>query len=123
MPPAHRRRATVALPLILVLAGCAGGPNPPGGPLDWGARTLGIGPRDGGSGARRGAVEVIVKSGHPAILAEIEAGGGPVLASAMDAARVPPQDRPARLLQLRADIGLYEVNPGALVAALMLYGG
>jgi hypothetical protein len=71
---------------------------------------------------RRGAVEVAVKSAYPGILDEIEAGSGPNLIRAMDAAGVPSQDRPARVIQLRGDIGLYQANPGALVAALMLYG-
>ena len=72
---------------------------------------------------RRGAVEVAVKSAHPTILDEIEAGSGPNLIRAFDAAGVPSQDRPARVLQLRGDLGLYAANPGALVTALMLYGG
>jgi hypothetical protein len=72
---------------------------------------------------RRGAVEVAVKSAYPGILDQIEAGGGPDLARAFDAAGVPPGDRPARVIQLRGDLGLYGANPGALVAALMLYGG
>jgi len=72
---------------------------------------------------RRGAVEVAVKSAYPGILGEIEAGSGANLQRAMDAAGVPPGDRPARVIQLRGDLGLYQANPGALVAALMLYGG
>jgi len=72
---------------------------------------------------RRGAVEVAVKSAYPGILEEIESGSGSDLARAMDAAGVPLGDRPARVIQLRGDLGLYEANPGALVAALMLYGG
>ncbi len=72
---------------------------------------------------RRGAVELIVKSEQAAVLNDIANGGGPALTAAMDAARIPPSDRPARLIQLEGDRGLYEVNPGALVTALMLYGG
>ena len=71
---------------------------------------------------RRGAVEVAVKGAFPGILDEIEVGAGPNLVRAMDAAGVPPQDRPARVIQLRGDLGLYEANPSALVTALMLYG-
>jgi hypothetical protein len=40
----------------------------------------------------------------------------------MDAARIPERDRPARVIQLQSDMGLYAVNPGALVVALMVYG-
>lgn len=120
LPRPRRFGAALALPALLLAVACTAGPRPPGGPLDWGARALGIGPQGGGTA--RGAVEVIVKSEFPSILAEIEAGGGPVLTRALDAAGVPPQDRPARLLQLRADLPLYQANPGALVTALMLYG-
>ncbi|MDX8348631.1 hypothetical protein SLH49_11615 [Cognatiyoonia sp. IB215446] len=72
---------------------------------------------------RRGRVEVIVKSNFDAIIADINAGGGPVLTEAMDAAGIPAADRPARIIQLQSDLGLYAVNPGALVVALMVYGG
>lgn len=71
---------------------------------------------------RRGAVEVAVKGAYPRILSEIEVGGGADLQRALDAAGVPLEDRPARLIQLRGDLSLYETNPGALVAALLLYG-
>ena len=98
------------LAALMALSACSGG-------LDVGALV------DPAEAQRRGAVEVAVKSAHPAILGELEAGGGPNLARAMDAAGVPPQDRPARVIQLRGDLGLYEANPAALVAALMLYGG
>ena len=99
--------------LFLVLLGlpaCSGG-------LDVGSL---VRPADA---ERRGAVEVAVKSAYPGILNEIEAGAGPNLQAALDAAGVPPGDRPARLIQLRGDLALYEANPGALVAALLLYGG
>jgi hypothetical protein len=69
-----------------------------------------------------GAVEVLVKSNHPALIAEIGAGGGPLLTRVFDAAGVPVQDRPARTLQLRGNLGLYDANPGALVTALSVYG-
>jgi hypothetical protein len=72
---------------------------------------------------RRGAVEVAVKSSFPVILDEIDAGSGPNLVHAFDAAGVPLGDRPTRVIQLRGDLGLYQANPGALVTALMLYGG
>ena len=70
---------------------------------------------------RRGAVEVYVKSNHPAIVRDIAAGGGPTLTRAMDIAAIPAADRPARLIQLRSDIGAYRASPGALVSVLLLY--
>jgi len=72
---------------------------------------------------RRGAVEIIVKSELSALLNDIAAGGGATLARAFDTAGVPMQDRLARIIQLEGDRALYEANPGALVTALMLYGG
>ncbi|RYG92423.1 hypothetical protein EU803_07190 [Loktanella sp. IMCC34160] len=72
---------------------------------------------------RRGAVEVIVKTNHPTLLAEIAAGGGPVLTRAMDAAGVPLSDRSARILQLQGDLPVYRANLEALTTALLLYGG
>lgn len=72
---------------------------------------------------RRGSVELIVKSEFPAILSDISAGSGPALTRAMEAAQIPVQDRPARVLQLQGDLGLYAANPGALVTALVIYGG
>ena len=98
-----------ALPLIALLSACTGG-------LDLGALV------DPVQAQRRGAVEVAVKGAYPGIIEEIEAGGGPSLLRALDEAGVPPQDRPARLVQLRGDLGLYDANPGALVTALLLYG-
>ena len=72
---------------------------------------------------RRAAVEVIVKSNYEAIKDDIGAGGGPPLTKAMDAAQIPERDRPTRIMQLRADIGLHSTSPRALVTALMVYGG
>lgn len=97
------------LALLLALPGCTAG-------LDLSAIA------DPAAAQRRGAVELAVKGAFPGILGEIEAGGGPSLSRAMDAAGVPAGDRAARLVQLRGDLRLYEANPGALVSALLLYG-
>lgn len=71
---------------------------------------------------RRGAVEVLVKSNHPALVDQINAGAGPILSQVMQTAEIPVRDRPARIIQLQSNLGLYAANPGALVTALMLYG-
>ena len=71
---------------------------------------------------RRATVEVIVKSDFPTIIDEIGRGGGPVLTSAYDAARVPAGDRAARTLALDGNLGLYAGSPDALVAALVAAG-
>ena len=72
---------------------------------------------------RRGAVELVVKSDFAGVQRDIRAGGGPVLTAAMDAARIPASDRPARVVQLQRDLPLYGESPGALVLALTTYGG
>ncbi|MFQ1700867.1 hypothetical protein ACJ5NV_09745 [Loktanella agnita] len=72
---------------------------------------------------RRGQVELIVKANFDGIRNDIRAGGGPILTKAMNAARIPADERPARITQLQGDMGLYAGNPGALVTALMVYGG
>jgi hypothetical protein len=95
--------------VTLLLASCAPG-------LDFAGLT------NPASAQRRGAVELAVKGDFPAILDEIEAGAGPNLLNAFDAAGVPAGDRPARVVQLRGDLGLYQANPGALVTALLLFG-
>jgi hypothetical protein len=84
---------------------------------------IGAASSDPAYAARRGSVELAVKGSWPAIINEITAGGGPALTAAMDAAGVPPQDRPARLIQLQQESAAYAANPGALVSALMVYGG
>jgi hypothetical protein len=70
---------------------------------------------------QRGAVEVYVKSNHPAIVRDIDSGGGATLSRAMDIAGIPVADRPTRLIQLRSDNAAYRASPGALVSVLMLY--
>ncbi len=109
-----------AILALLALTACTSGP------VGYGTlfpNPFGTGTSDPGYVQRRGAVEITVKSGYPAILTEIAAGGGPILTQAMDEARVPVQDRPTRIFQLQSDIALYEANPAALVSAIMVYGG
>ena len=113
------------LPLItlVLVAACSNDPNHQGNPLGL--------PMSGASSVfgnaaytkRRGEVEVIVKSNFDAIRTDIRAGGGPVLTKAMDAAGIPERDRPTRIIQLQSDSALYNSTPGALVTALMVYGG
>lgn len=109
--------------LLIMMTGCTSGANHLGNPLFWPVDAVQNGINNAAYSQQRGAVEVIVKSEFPAILADIDAGGGPVLTRAMDAARIALGDRSARTLQLQGDLGLYSANPGALVTALMLFGG
>ena len=101
------------LPAALALAACAG-QNP----------LTGVTSALTAPDRQRGAVELAVKSSFPAIMSEIAAGsGGPALTAAFDAAGVPAEDRPARIIQLGRDAGLYNANPGALTQALLVWGG
>lgn len=97
-----------ALILPLVLAACTMAP----------LATL----TDPAQAQKRGQVEIIVKSDYDAIRGDIGAGGGPALNAAMDAAGVPAQDRPTRVIQLQANMGLYDATPSALITALLVYG-
>lgn len=107
---------------ITILACCAQAPNDLGNPLS--VPLNGVSSIFGNAAydKRRGQVEVVVKSNYTAIQDDIRAGGGPMLAKALDVAGVPQRDRPARIIQLRSDMGLYAASPGALVTALMVYG-
>ncbi|MFO8127699.1 hypothetical protein [Yoonia sp.] len=113
----------LSLITLLLIAACAQGDDHLGNPLMLTA--TGTKPVIGNAAyeKRRGAVELIVKSNYETIKADIRAGGGPMLTKAMDAARIPDSDRPARIIQLQSNMGLYQVTPGALVTALMVYGG
>ena len=105
----------LSLPCLALLAACTTPLEGPFGQL--------LTPADlSADSARRGATELAVKDRFAAILAEIDAGGGPALTAAFDAARVPVAERPARTLQLQGDLGLYAANPGALVSALLTFG-
>lgn len=108
---------------LVLAAACSNDPNHIGNPL---TLTLGGTSTVFGNAAytkRRGQVEVIVKSNFNEIRNDIRMGGGPILTKAMDAAGVPEGDRPTRIIQLQSDAALYNSTPGALVTALMVYGG
>ncbi|WP_341366136.1 hypothetical protein [Yoonia sp. BS5-3] len=113
----------IILMTTLALAACSNEANHLGNPLLLPVSGLSTAIGNAAYNERRGRVEVIVKSNYPAILRDLNAGGGPVLTDAMNAAEVPEADRPTRIIQLQSDIGLYAQNPGALVVALMVYGG
>ena len=113
----------IAIVSTVFLAACTPGANHLGNALFLPVNGISSVFQNAAYAERRGAVEVQVKSNGPAILREIEAGGGPELGRAMDIAAVPPGDRPALMTQLRADYGLYSTNVEALITALMVYGG
>ena len=112
-----------ALPACLFAAACSTEANHLGNPLLWPVYAMSTGLENAAYNARRGEVELHVKTNHGALLTEIGAGGGPLIEVAMDLAGVPEADRHARLTQLRADLPLYTESPEALIVALMVYGG
>jgi len=108
---------------LVFLTACSGEANHLGNPVMLPVSGIGTAFDNAAYNRRRGAVEVIVKTEFDTIVADIRAGGGAVLSQAFDRARVPLQDRPARIIQLQSDIILYINAPDALVTALMVYGG
>ena len=113
----------IPLIFLVVLAGCSNEANHPGNPFFLPISGLTTAASNAVYSERRGTVEVLVKSNHPALIDQINAGNGPILTQAMDAARIPQEDRETRIFQMQSDLGLYQANPGALVTALMVYGG
>ena len=116
-------RRSVSLAALALLTGCTSVANHLGNPLTLPVRGLVTMAENAAYNQRRGQVEVFVKANHPALMAEITGEGGPLLDEAMRRAGIPSRDRPARRLQLRSDAAFYAGNPGALIAALMVYGG
>jgi len=114
-------RLLALFPLTL-MAACSGEANHLGNPLLLPINGLLTGIENAAYNERRGQVEIAVKSSWPNVLDEIEDGNGPNLSAAMNAARIPEVDRPARVLQLQGDLPLYVGQPENLVVALMVYG-
>ena len=106
---------------LIFVAACSGETNDLGNPFLLPVNALTAASENTIYNQRRGRVEVAVKSTFNQIIPEIRAGGGPAITTAMVAAGISGQDRPARLIQLRGDIRIYENNPGALITALMVY--
>jgi len=108
---------------LALLAGCSNEANHLGNPFTAPISGFATAASNAIYSQRRGAVELFVKTNHPALIEQINAGGGVTLTEAMDTANIPVEDRPARIFQMQSDLGLYNANPGALVTALMVYGG
>lgn len=75
------------------------------------------------NGEQRGQVEVFVKTNHPALIADIRAGGGPTLTQAFDIIEVPTNIRAGNTIRLQSELALYSANLDALIAALMVMSG
>lgn len=108
---------------LSLTSACSGEANHLGNPLLWPLQAAGAGISNAVYNDRRGAVEVFVKTNHPALISDIRAGGGPTLTQAFDIARVPQATRAPHTLQLQSDLALYSGNPGALVVAIMVVSG
>ena len=113
------RAGLISVAIVLAVGGCSVNPDAPSVPMFPGAGAL----SNLTNSEQRTAVEIYVKSNFSAVLADIRAGGGPTLTESYRLANVPETERGVRTLQLRGDIGLYENAPGALVNAILLYGG
>lgn len=113
------RAGTLAL---LALAGCSTEANHLGNPLLLPVTGLATAAENAVYNARRREVSALVTSDFPAVTADLRAGGGPALAAAMDAARIPEESRPGVTALLQSDIALYASDPEALVVALMVLG-
>lgn len=111
-----------ALPLLLLclLTGCATGPNHLGNPLTLPFRAVAGGVDNAAYNRTRGQVEIFVKTNHPAIITDLESGGGPTLTQAFDLAQVPIAIRAPHTLQMQSDLQLYRANLGATVVAIMV---
>lgn len=102
------------------LAACSTEANHLGNPLMLPVYGISTAIGNAGYNARRGQVERFVKSNHPALIAELRAGGGALLTEVFDLARVPPARRATHTLQMQSDLVLYETSPDALIVAIMV---
>jgi len=113
------------LPLLFLtfIAGCTGEANHLGNPFLLPINGLGTAIGNAGYNQTRGQVEIFVKSNHPALIADLRAGGGSILTEAFDIANVPQSARAPHTLQLQSNLQLYESNLDALVVAIMVVSG
>ena len=97
----------IALSCIVFLTVCSGDAKDLGNPLLLPLSGLTTLAENTVYNERRGRVEVLVKSNHPALIDQINAGAGSILIAALYTAGVPATDRPTRIIQLQSDLGLY----------------
>lgn len=107
----------------LVLTCCTSEANHLGSPLLLPINAIGTAIGNAAYGQTRGQVEVFVKTNHPALIADIRAGGGATLSEVFDIADVPQAVRAPHTLQLQSDLQLYETNLDALIVAIMVVSG
>ena len=111
------------------MAGCSTGPShiPPLWQLPGAAVSSAV--SNAAYDARRSDVKRLVTRDERAMIGEIERGGGPALDRAMDAARIPPENRPGVIAELGSAPDIYRrsddrsrMDIEAVTVALMVYG-
>ena len=110
----------LAVVFLSLLTACTNEANHIGNPVLLPLNALGSSLSNAVYGQRRGKVEVFVKSNHPALIADIQRGGGPTLTQVFDIADVPKPIRAEHTLQMQSDLALYSNNLDALVVAIMV---
>lgn len=108
---------------LTLLAACSNEANHVGNPLLLPLNALGTSLGNALYNERRGKVEVFVKTNHPALIADIQRGGGDTLTQAFEIADVPKPVRAPHTLQLQSDLTLYSNNYEALIVAIMVVSG
>ncbi|WP_375281333.1 hypothetical protein [Pseudooctadecabacter sp.] len=109
-----------ALLFLILLPACTSQPNHLGNPLLWPVNAMSNAFGNANYASLRGKVEVFVKTNHPALMADLRAGGGPALTQAFDIAQTPQPVRAPHTLQMQSDLALYETNIAALITAIMV---
>jgi len=71
---------------------------------------------------RQGEVQVFVAQNHPALVADVEAGGGAVLDQAMAVSGVNAATRDILLLRLQSELPLYRRSPLAMATVIAAHG-
>ena len=113
----------LAFVLMTLSAGCTSGANHLGNPVLLPLSAIGSSIGNATYNQTRGKVEIFVKTNHPALVADIQRGGGPALTRVFDIANVPKPIRAEHTLQLQSDLALYANNLDALVVAIMVVSG
>ena len=109
-----------ALVFLSLTAACSNEANHLGNPLLLPIRALGAGIDNAAYNQVRGKVEIFVKTNHPALISDLQRGGGPTLTEAFNIAEVPQAARAPHTLQMQSDLALYSSNLDALVVAIMV---
>lgn len=101
----------LAFVFLMLAAGCVAPATFLGNPLN-------VNP----GSANRGEVEVFVKSNHPALIRDLQSGGGPTLTQAYSIAGVPENARDVQTLRLQSNLALFNANVTALSLAIAAGG-